>query len=179
MTTDTKHNGWANYETWAVSLWLDNDQDSQEQCEAWAIEYMQEAIDREKDKSYAVDELSDRLEWMHDEQVPATAGVYSDLLSHALGRVDWHEIAQAYIDEVEAYSAGWNAPGCEPDNEPAMFLDADDAKRYLLDHIANAADDADSEEAAETLTAFAEDVNLENDEFSAECLGLVYWVSKT
>ena len=26
MTTDTRYNGWSNYETWNVALWLDNEE---------------------------------------------------------------------------------------------------------------------------------------------------------
>jgi hypothetical protein len=179
MTTDTKYGGWTNYETWAVKLWLNNDQGWQEQCNEWAIEYLQEAIDREQDKSHAVDELADRLKWLHEETAPAADGVFSDLLNHALASVNWEEIAQSCVNEVEVYSAGWNAPGCMPDNEPAMFLDTDDAKRCILDAIRNHAEEAGNEADAETLTAFAEDINLEKGEFSAQCLGIAYWVHRS
>ena len=76
------------------------------------------------------------------------------------------------------FVAGWNMPGYMPDSEPAEFDNAEDAKRYILDEIASHAENTTNEDDAETLTAFAEDVNLESDEFSAQCLNYVYWVTE-
>jgi len=76
------------------------------------------------------------------------------------------------------FVAGWNMPGYMPDSEPEEFDNAEDAKRYILDEIASHAENTTNEGDAETLTAFAEDVNLESDEFSAQCLNYVYWVTE-
>ena len=77
----------------------------------------------------------------------------------------------------ERWVAGWNMPGYLPDSEPAEFDNAEDAKQYIIDAVKRAEDETEDETEAETLCAFAEDVNLETaDEFSAQCLQYVYWV---
>ena len=73
--------------------------------------------------------------------------------------------------------AGCNMAGYLPDSEPAEFDNAEDAKQYIIDTIKRAEDETEDETEAETLCAFAEDVNLETaDEFSVQCLQYVYWV---
>ena len=44
--SDTKYNGWTNYETWAVKLWIDNEQGTQL---AWQ-DAAREAWDTAEDK---------------------------------------------------------------------------------------------------------------------------------
>ena len=75
--------------------------------------------------------------------------------------------------------AGYNMAGYLPDSEPAEFDNAEDAKQYIIDAVKRAEDETEDETEAETLCAFAEDVNLETaDEFSAQCLQYVYWVTE-
>lgn len=76
-------NGFANYPTWIVALWLDNSQDSQR---FWA-EYAK-AVRRHADPLRV---LAEKLKEAHA-SVPFPA-VYGDLLSYALDQVDWHELA--------------------------------------------------------------------------------------
>lgn len=77
-----------------------------------------------------------------------------------------------------AYIAGTNQPGYMPDNIPDSFDDFDSAKRSIISEIKQREDDAETEDEAEQLCAFAEDVNLQSGEFSAKCCGWVYWVTK-
>jgi hypothetical protein len=61
-------------------------------------------------------ELAQMLEARHDEARPEVtndASVWADLLSHSLGLVDWYEIAESLLEDVEQ-----DAPG-EPDAEPS------------------------------------------------------------
>jgi hypothetical protein len=82
-----KYNGWSNYETWVVALWLDNEEGS--------YNYWNEVAE-----GLDVYDLSKRLEEEFEEFNPVEAtGVYSDLLTHALGRVDWYEIAEHLKEE--------------------------------------------------------------------------------
>ena len=75
------------------------------------------------------------------------------------------------------WAAGWNMPGYLPDSEPAEFDNAEDAKQYIIETVKRAEEETEDETEAETLCAFAEDVNLETaDEFSVQCLQYVYWV---
>lgn len=74
--------------------------------------------------------------------------------------------------------AGWNMPGYMPDCEPAEFDSQDAAKRYIIGELKRYEDEVETESEAETICAFAEDVNLQSGEFSAQCCGYVYWVTK-
>jgi hypothetical protein len=40
------------------------------------------------------------MESYHDEFMPAVEGLYADLLGASMSRINWHEIAGHYIDEV-------------------------------------------------------------------------------
>lgn len=95
------YNGWTNYQTWVVNLWLTNDSWSDEMLREWARECLDDADGDKDDARY---ELAKRIEAQHDEFMPETTGVYADLLGHALGMVDWQEIAQHVIeDEYESW----------------------------------------------------------------------------
>ena len=73
--------------------------------------------------------------------------------------------------------AGTNIPGYMPDSEPQECETQDEAKRGVIGWLKAEEDCVETEEEAETLAAFAEDVNLQSGEFSAQCLGCVYWVT--
>lgn len=84
-----KYQGWANYETWAVALWLNNDQGMQEQA-------MSMAAGHAKDDAGAV---ADAIkEWVESDMIPDLgASLAADLLGAAVADVDWYEIAQSFI----------------------------------------------------------------------------------
>lgn len=96
MSEDSTYNGWRNYSTWNVALWIDNDQGWQEFWVGRAEELVQE-----HGKEDAVYPLSQEIEAELDENMPATSGVYADLLGYALGMVDWYEIAQHFVEDIE------------------------------------------------------------------------------
>jgi hypothetical protein len=103
MTTE-KYNGWSNYETWNVKLWLDNDQGSDSHFCGRAQDLLDETdVDDclETRRNDATDYLARELEEYYDEIYPEVSGVFGDLLRTSLGRVDWHEIASAYVEELE------------------------------------------------------------------------------
>lgn len=96
---DERYNGWANYETWCANLWLTNDCASYE----WLNERADEALeDCDGDEDDAVSALAGDIEQHHDELMPeGVEGVFADLLRHALGRVDWYEIATGAIADAK------------------------------------------------------------------------------
>jgi hypothetical protein len=79
------YNGWSNYETWNVKLWMDNDEGS--------YDYWREQTASAK-STYS---LSQQLKDEHEEALPELSGFASDLLTAAFGEVNWYEIAEALI----------------------------------------------------------------------------------
>lgn len=180
MSTDKTYNGWQNYETWNAKLWIDNDQGSQEYWQERAEACLQDAIDNDESDitASAAQALADELESSHDDNMPEVSGVYSYLLQAAMQAIDWREIADSMLSDFDVYSAGWNMPGYMPDNAPAIFLSADDARQYIIDEMKNAEEQADDESKAEELCAAAEYVNLQRGEFGVTVAGYHYFVSK-
>jgi len=105
-----RYNGWTNYETWLVNLWIDNERGSyeywrEESQSVWndAEPGEYEWQTRERQATY---ELSKRLKAELDENMPediqkALGGFYSDLLNAALSEVNWSEIAEHMIADVD------------------------------------------------------------------------------
>lgn len=98
------YNGWSNYETWNVALWIDNEQGSYSDTRQWAQEAFDNAcgsVEDRKDeaKSVLAAQLKDWIEEMNP--LAGNASMFSDLLSAALSEVDWYEIAEHYLSEVD------------------------------------------------------------------------------
>src|SRR6266498_3923184 len=104
------YNGWSNYETWAVKLWMDNDEGSYHYWQETAREVLDDCEDKhpnqfmnkaDNDRS----QLAERLKDEHDSESEhpvfkaAEGSVYADLLDAALSEVNWHEIAAALLAE--------------------------------------------------------------------------------
>ena len=111
MSTDTRYNGWTNYETWLVNLWMDNEQGSQQFWHDAARECWAESGPKHPNPFVADHEgnarilLADRLKDEHEEARPETTGVFADLIGAALAEVNWYEIAQALLDTVKEETA--------------------------------------------------------------------------
>ena len=89
-----KYNGWANYETWAVKLWLDNEEPS--------YRHWTEQAKRWHGEDDAASSLAEQLKEEVREAAPLEeSSLYTDLLNAALAEVDWSEIAHSYLDELD------------------------------------------------------------------------------
>lgn len=109
-----KYNGWTNYETWNVKLWMDNEEGSYHYYGEVAQECWDDA---EADDTFTREEratlnLADRLkdeyetamqDWL--EESKRQSSVWADLLGAALSEVNWHEIAEHLIEDVEKETA--------------------------------------------------------------------------
>lgn len=88
------YNGWKNYETWCVSLWLDND-------EGTYLE-VRELAEAEDDVNDLAQTLKAYVDDLAETTCPGSregASFVSDLLGAALSEVDWQEIASNLLEE--------------------------------------------------------------------------------
>ena len=102
-----KYSGWSNYPTWSWKLWMDNSpNDWDERC--------QELYDNAEDEKYltrlevATKELETQLksecEEYYEEFIEpsvGTAGSFTDIFSWAIEMIDFYEIAENMMSEVD------------------------------------------------------------------------------
>ena len=104
MIEDHRHQGHANYETWAVKLWLDNEEGS---YNYWRDQTRAILDDPPRGDFYITSErktvhtLADELKAWHEEAMPDLEGFASDLLNAALSEVDWDEMAESMIGDAK------------------------------------------------------------------------------
>jgi hypothetical protein len=94
------YNGWSNYETWNVALWIGNEPYTyQESIDMAQRAYDDADGDEDEAKSKLAAELKDWIEDMNP--LASDASMFSDLLGAALGEVDWYEFAENLLSDVE------------------------------------------------------------------------------
>ena len=84
----TGYNGWTNYETWCVKLWMDNEEGSYRY-------WLEKAEEDDVDAS----DLAEIIQCEHEEALPNLEGFAADLLNTALSEVNWVEIAESLIED--------------------------------------------------------------------------------
>jgi hypothetical protein len=91
---EKQYNGYTNYETWVVNLWIDNDEYTQDETRDWMTEnHNTFQYKFQLDEAYRefVEELFDS----------PTSGLAGDLIGHALDNVNWKELTDLLIEELE------------------------------------------------------------------------------
>ena len=106
MSDDHTYNGWTNYETWNVNLWLSDD------------EYFRELAADASDMYQAEIALKDYVEELSEMTMPgifdgSKSYFIGDMFSAALSEVNWHEIAEHYRDDAEDMDAELSAHASE------------------------------------------------------------------
>ena len=82
------YNGWSNYETWCVNLWLTNEEES-------SLELT--AIVRDAEDLGQASQII--KEWVEEMLPDLGASFAADLLGAAVGAVNWYEIAENHKED--------------------------------------------------------------------------------
>jgi hypothetical protein len=86
---EKEYNGYTNYETWLVALWIDNDQGLSEII-----------TDNTRDNRDSLYNIADSIKELIEDYAPETTGLYADLMNAALSEVNWKEIAENHLEEL-------------------------------------------------------------------------------
>ena len=103
---DKDYNGYTNYETWNVSLWMDDDPGEYEAMRDLAREAKANPIKNQymAEDRRIVSTLKDSLKAYYEDQaegwMPDQASCFADLFNSALGQVNWYEIAENLLEEL-------------------------------------------------------------------------------
>ena len=112
---DTTYNGWTNYETWNIKLWIDNEEDRYLYWQR-KVENARERHCLEGDTRHmAAVDVARELETYHTSRVEeigeagflnpsspmSMVGWQYDILNAAVRSVNWYEIAKAWIEDYE------------------------------------------------------------------------------
>ena len=85
---DKTHQGWTNYETWAVGLWINQDEAMYRYLKLLA-----------RSPQLGIDKDRALREWVEGMNPLTDASMFSDLLQRAIGQVNWTEIMNAAMEE--------------------------------------------------------------------------------
>lgn len=85
-----EHNGWANYPTWCVAVWIDENEASQRY---WSNRAARMTADE------LAEELKDEITAAARMTLNEDYGMSTDLLTWALEQVDWNEISHGICEE--------------------------------------------------------------------------------
>jgi hypothetical protein len=97
------YNGWSNYETWNLALWIGNEQGSDSYWREVAEEAYREAeVDGSRTRrEVAAYEIAERLKAETEEGAPDIGNsFYSDILGAAMSEVNYYEIAENWLEDV-------------------------------------------------------------------------------
>ena len=104
-----EYNGWYNYETWNLKLWLDNDQDlcnmvqdkAKSLIKKYEGDHIEDAATELEKFNKAEFAFADWLKEHTLKNLPELKpGFYSDVLSASIREVNFHEIAKHICDDI-------------------------------------------------------------------------------
>jgi len=85
-----EYNGYTNYETWLVALWINNDEGLQD--------YVMEMAARSDGYAY---HLADDMKAYFEDDKPELSGMWADMLGAALSEVDWDDLGETFMRDYE------------------------------------------------------------------------------
>ena len=89
-----EHNGWSNYKTWIVNLWLTNDEETYNELKE--IIKSKEDITQESNPYFQKAEFIKDIVW---DILGEDEGLKADLIGSALEDVDWLEIIENHLED--------------------------------------------------------------------------------
>ena len=111
VTEAKTYNGWANYETWAVKLWMDNEESGCTLQQELLEQAQNTPYDEEDERIWAGESVTRRTRFIlaglledyvtDNNPLADTPSMYSDLMMSAINSVDWDEIASHIIDDAD------------------------------------------------------------------------------
>lgn len=96
--------GWSNYPTWAVNLWLANDRKLYDETRALVAGVVTTATRSDWVDTHRGD-VARALKARIEPRAPELKSPFDSLLSYALSEVDWYELAQEWITNEAEFSA--------------------------------------------------------------------------
>ena len=104
------YNGWKNYETWAVNLWIDNEEGTQtlwaeNTADVWRAARMYPSGGFTVSETARLNLTAALKDWAEESAPDLGASVWADLLNAALGEVDWTELADSMLSTISNYEA--------------------------------------------------------------------------
>ncbi len=88
------YNGWKNYPTWNIALWIENDYGTYQYWQERSIELLEETDGDLSEAEFKLSkELEDSIESEINDNV-SNSGYISDIITWAISQIDWFEIAE-------------------------------------------------------------------------------------
>jgi hypothetical protein len=109
MSRDGTYNGYYNYETWLVKVWIDNDQGN---VDHWVEQAKDLYTNKAEDRKYftkreeATILLSESMKEYYEDRMPKSissdniGGLWADLLHSALSDVVWIELSGMIMEQA-------------------------------------------------------------------------------
>jgi hypothetical protein len=93
--SNTKYNGWSNYETWNANLWIDNDWRMNETIALTTADFFGSYEDLDKITNLVAQEIKSMfIDMMPDVE----NGFFSDVMNASFREVNFWEIARHYVE---------------------------------------------------------------------------------
>lgn len=95
-TVKADYQGHTNYETWAMKLWIDNEEGSYEEMR----EVCKNAVNREDSVEDAIHAAASLMEDSWEGQIPDVGStVFADFLNTSFKEIDWHDVVEADVKD--------------------------------------------------------------------------------
>ena len=93
----TKYNGWSNYETWNLSLWIDNDREWYRAVNDKASALVCDVLSKDEQIEILRQFLIDLVQ---DNEPKTDPSFYSDVLNASIREVNFREVSRSIIEEA-------------------------------------------------------------------------------